>query len=242
MASLVKRSLLVLLYLISMIRLSSGQELKQKANSILFHGIIVDSDTKKPLTGSQIHVNKSFLSVSDNEGKFAFYVNRLDTVKFSMLGYKSAIFLISDTLRGNEFITGVYLNTDTLSLGEIVIVPRFRNLKSDLLNARTISDPQVANARHNLELAAYQGKITQNQLGDPATNFEYLRQKQFAEAYTKGQIPSDRILGLSPLMVIPAVYLLMNGLPDKPSPLQPSLSDYEINLIFKKYLDTYGKK
>lgn len=237
-----KRPLFILLFLLSLLSLSSGQELSHRVKSILFHGIIVDADTKMPLTGSQILINKSFSSVSDKEGKFAFYVDRLDTVKFSMLGYKSAIFLISDTLKGSEFITGVYLNSDTLSIGEIVIVPRFRNLKSDLLNTRTRPDPQVANARYNLEVSAYQGKITQNKLGDPATNFEFLRQKQFAEAYTKGQIPSDRILGLSPFMVIPAVYLLMNGLPDKPSPLQPSLSDYEINLIFKKYLDTYRKE
>jgi hypothetical protein len=158
-----------------------------------------------------------------------------------MLGYKSATLYISDTLRGNEFIAGIYMHSDTLQIGEIVIVPRLRTLKSDLLNPRTESDPQIENAKYNLEVSSYQGKITQGRLGDPASNYEYLRQRYREEAYSKGQIPSDRIVGISPLMLLPAAYLLMNGFPDKPPPLQPRLSDQELRLIYRKYLDTYGK-
>ena len=236
-----KRCFSGLMFFLLIIRLSYGQEAPISGNALLFHGIVMDANTQTPLAGSQIIINRSFASVSDNEGKFAFYVSRLDTVNFSMLGYKPAIFFISDTLRGSEFITGVYMHNDTLEIGEIVIVPRFRNLKSDLLNPVVKPDPQMENARYNLELSAYQGKITQGKLGDPASNYEFLRQKQRAEAYSKGQIPSDRILGLSPFMIIPAVYLLMNGFPDKPPALQPSLTDQELRIIWKKYVDTYGK-
>lgn len=231
-----------LLFFLIIIRFSYGQEKLIPGNALLFHGIVMDANTQMPLAGSQIIINRSFASVSDSAGKFAFYVNRLDTVNFSMLGYKPAVFFISDTLRGSEFIAGVYMHSDTLAIGEIVIVPRFRNLKSDLLNPATKPDPQIENAMYNLELSAYQGKITQGKLGDPASNYEFLRQKQRAEAYSKGQIPSDRILGLSPFMIIPAVYLLMNGFPDKPTALQPSLTDQELRMIWKKYQDTYGNK
>ena len=236
-----KKILFVFFIFLFIIKLSAGQEVPNTGNAILFHGIVMDADTKTPLEGSQIIINRSFSSVSDHEGKFAFNVNRLDTVKFSMLGYKPAIFFISDTLRGNEFIAGVYMHTDTLAIGEIVIVPRFRNLKSEMLNPRSEPDPQLDNAKYNLELSAYQGKITQGKLGDPASNYEFLRQKQRSEAYSKGQIPSDRIVGLSPFMIIPAVYLLMNGFPQKPPALQPRLTDQELRMIYKKYLDTYGK-
>jgi len=230
------------MFFLLIIRLSYGQEALNAGNALLFHGIVMDAGTRTPLAGSQIIINRSFESVSDHDGKFAFYVNRLDTVNFSMLGYKPAIFYISDTLRGSEFIAGVYMHTDTLAIGEIVIVPRFRNLKSDLLNPAGKPDPQMENARYNLELSAYQGKITQGKLGDPASNYEFLKQKQRSEAYSKGQIPSDRILGLSPFMIIPAVYLLMNGFPDKPPALQPSLTDQEVRMIWKKYVETYGNK
>jgi hypothetical protein len=64
-----------------------------------------------------------------------------------------------------------------------------------------------------------------------------LRNQQKSVAYTKGQIPPDRIVGLSPFMLIPAAYLLINGLPEKPSPLKPQLTEKEVDNIHKKYLE-----
>ena len=110
---------------------------------ILFHGIVMDAKTESPLEGSQVTINRSFASVSDVEGKFAFYVNRNDTVVFSRLGYKSAMLLVSDTLTGKEFIAGIYLHTDTLSIGEVIIVPRLTNLKSELLRPRAEASSRV---------------------------------------------------------------------------------------------------
>jgi hypothetical protein len=202
----------------------------------------MDAKTESPLTGSQVTINRSFASVSDGEGKFAFYVNRSDTVVFSRLGYKSAVLFVSDTLSGKEFIAGIYLHTDTLSIGEVIIVPRLTNLKSELMNQRTEAGNETENAKYNLEVSAYQGRITQNKLGDPAINYELIRQKQRNDAYSKGQIPSDQIAGLSPLLLIPAAYLLMNGLPVKPAPFTPRLTEQEINQIHKKYVETLRQR
>jgi hypothetical protein len=157
-----------------------------------------------------------------------------------MLGYKSTILYISDTLTGREFIAGIYMSTDTLSIGEVVIFPRLRNLKSEILNPRSELNPKIENAKYNLEVSTYQGKMGINKLGDPASNYELLRQRQRNDAYSKGQIPSDRIAGISPLLIFPAIYLLMNGMPEKPAPLQPHLTDQEISQIHKKYLETRG--
>jgi len=217
--------------------LASGQELKKTGMQLLFHGLVMDANTQTPLTGSQIMINSAFSSVSDNDGKFAFYVNRHDTVLFRRLGYKTTILFISDTLTGSEFIAGIYMYADTLSIGEIVIVPRLRSLKSDILYSRSEPSTQVENAKYNLEVSAYQGKITSNKLGDPAANYEFLRQRQRDDAYSKGQIPSDRIVGISPFLLLPAAYILMNGLPGKPASLQPHLTDREIDQIHKKYLE-----
>ncbi len=233
-----KKYLYGLLFFLIIIPVISGQ---QPVNNILFHGIVMDAETRTPLAGSQIIINRAFSSISDSEGKFAFYVSRLDTVRFRMLGYKTTVLHISDTLQGNEFITGIYMKTDTLSIDEIVIVPRLRTLKSDLLRPAVEHDPINENARYNLEVSAYQAKISQGNLGDPDMNYQFLQQKRRAEVYSKGQIPSDQIVGLSPFMIIPAVYLLMNGFPPKPPAITPSLSDYELNMIYKKYLETYVK-
>jgi hypothetical protein len=110
------------------------------------------------------------------------------------------------------------------------------------MNPRTESDPEYENAKYNLAVSAYQARVSQNKLGDPASNYEVLRQKQRKDAYSKGQIPPDKILGISPLLLIPAVYLLMKGLPEKPQPLQPQLTDQDIYQIHKKYLETLKQR
>ena len=220
----------------------SCQIIKQSGSGILFHGLVMDGATLSPIANSQILINRSFLSVSDQEGAFAFWVNRRDTIVFRSLGYKSVTLFISDTLVGREFMTGIYMNTDTLSIGEIIIVPRLANLKSDLLNTRTESRPEIENAKYNLAVSAYQGKQSQSILGDPGSNYELLRQKQRINAFEKGGIPSDKIIGLSPFMLLPAAYLLIHGLPEKPAPLKSNLTRQEVDQIQKKYLETLKQK
>jgi len=237
-----KRCFIILLPLFIFTCHGLSQVKGREDTPILFHGIVMDSETEYPLSGSQVIINRSFASVSDNEGKFAFYVNRSDTVVFRRLGYKPAVLFVSDTLSGQEFIAGIYLNADTLSIGEVIILPRLTNLKSDLLSPRDAPGTEVENAKFNLAVSAYQGRITQNKLGDPAINYEMIRQQQKNNAYSKGQIPSDRILGLSPLLLIPAAYLLMNGLPEKPEPLKPRLTEQEVNQLHRQYMETVRKK
>lgn len=209
---------------------------------ILFHGLVMDANTLSPLASSQIMINRAFSSVSGNDGTFAFYVNRNDTVVFKSLGYKSTILFVSDTLTGREFIAGIYMNSDTLSIGEVVIVPRLINLKSEIMNAKTKTPATMENARYNVAVSAYQGRNSQNKLGDPASNYELLRQNQKVDAYERGGIPSDKMVGLSPLLLIPAAYLLLHGLPEKPAPLKPQLSDQEVDQIQKKYIETLKQR
>ncbi|MCX6321181.1 MAG: hypothetical protein NTX93_05150 [Bacteroidia bacterium] len=210
--------------------------------SILFHGLVMDANTLSPLANSQIMINRAFSSVSGNDGAFAFYVNRNDTVIFKSLGYKSTILFVSDTLTGREFIAGIYMNSDTLSIGEVVIVPRLTNLKSEILNTRSKTPTTFDNARYNVAVSAYQGRNSQSKLGDPATNYAHLSQKQKVDAFERGGIPSDKMVGLSPLLLIPAAYLLIHGLPEKPAPLKSQLSDQEVDQIQKKYIETLKQR
>lgn len=209
---------------------------------IRINGIVMDALTMEPLPGSGISVGERFYSAADEEGRFTFRIGRVDTVIFSMVGYRPAVLIVSDTLRGREFNAGIYLHSDTVSIGEVIIIPRLAGLKRELLKPASTPDPQTENARYNLAVSAYQGKVGQVDLGDPASNYEILRQKQSLEAYEKGGIPSDRILGLSPFMIIPAAYLLLNGLPPKPAAMKPDLTASEIDQINKRYLENLKRK
>jgi hypothetical protein len=79
-------------------------------------------------------------------------------------------------------------------------------------------------------------------LGDPATNYELLRQKQKTDAFERGGIPSDKMVGISPLLLIPAAYLLIHGLPEKPAPLKQQLTNQEVNQIHNKFLETLKQR
>ena len=209
---------------------------------ILFHGLILDASTEEPLPNSQIFINRIFTSVSDAEGKFAFYVNKKDTVVFSNVGYKKAIMQISDTLKGKQFLAGVFMHSDTINIGEVVIFPRMASLKSDMLRPPAEASRQMENAKYNLSVSSYQGRVNTGSLGDPAMNYEMLRQQQKNDAYSKGQIPSDKIVGLSPLLLIPAAYLLIHGKPEKPAAVKPVVTDQEANMIISRYLESLKEK
>jgi hypothetical protein len=220
----------------------SGQETDNKGSKLLFQGIVMEKQNENPLPNAQIFINRIFSSVSNDLGRFAFYASKNDTVSFSLLGYKPLIFFVSDTLSGKEFVAGIYMRADTLSIDEVVILPRLANLKSDIFSPRSETSRQNQNASNNLALSAYQAKMNQSKLGDPSLNYEVLRQRQKEEAFTKGQIPSDRIVGFSPLILIPAAYMLLRGFPEKPAPIQPSLTEQEVNQIHKRYMESIMKK
>ena len=202
----------------------------------------MDASALTPIANSQILINRILSSASENDGTFAFYVNRKDTVVFKRLGYKSTMMYVSDTLTGDEFIAGVYLNTDTLAIGEVIIIPRFRNLKSEILNSKSKTPSTFENAKYNVAISAYQGRTNQGTLGNPTDNYAALRQKQKVDVYEKGQIPSDRIVGLNPLLLIPAAYILLKGVPEKPASFKPELTSQEVDQINRKYLETLKQR
>jgi len=139
-------------------------------------------------------------------------------------------------------MAGVYMRTDTLSIGEVLIMPRLPYLKYDILKAPVATNKDMDNAKYNVAVSAYQGKMAISRLGDPASNYSLLRQQQVTNAYEKGTIPSDRIVGLSPLSLIGMAYLLIKGFPEKPVPLKSNLTRQELDQIQKKYLETLNKK
>lgn len=231
-----KRSTLNLLFAFLFICPVNAQEKDLSGIKILFQGRVIDGQSLTPLPGSQVLVNRRFTSVSDDKGNVALYVNVSDTLVFTRTGYKPAEIIIRDTLVGKPFVAGIFLNADTIEIGEVVIVPRMLRIRSELMNPVTSTPPEIENARNNVAMSAYQGRTTTGKLGDPASNYELLRQRQRTDAYEKGGIPSDRIAGLSPFMLLPAAYLLMNGLPEKPSPLRQGISDRELDEIMQRYL------
>jgi hypothetical protein len=218
-----------------------SQVKQNQDQKILFRGIVMDASSLAPLSNSQIMINSLFSSLSREDGSFSFYVNPSDTVVFRSLGYKPASLYISDTLKVREYITGVYMSTDTVAIGEVVIIPGYSNLKSDILNTKSEVSPDLENARYNVAISAYQGKVNAPTLGNPIDNYNVISQRQKMNAFEKGGIASEHIVGFNPLIFLPAAYLLLHGLPEPAPPMHPSLTNDEVKKIHKKYMETIGR-
>lgn len=221
-----------------------GQNKDNTGNRILFQGLVMDASTLSPIGNSQIMINRAFSAVSEMNGTFAFYVYKKDTVEFKSLGYKSTFLYISDTLSGQEFMAGIYMKSDTVSIGEVMIIPRISNLKSDILNSKSKTPANFDNAKYNVAISAYQGRTTTGQgtYNDPAYSYSMLSQKQKINAYGKGQIPSDQIFGANALLLIPAAILYFKGLPEKPGSMKPDLTRDELDMLQKRYLETLKQR
>jgi hypothetical protein len=219
-----------------------GQDQNDRGASLLFHGIVLDSRDESALPSAQIFVNRSFSSVSDEAGKFSFFAHRKDTVVFRLLGFKTAAIVVSDTLRGKDYVAGIYMSTDTVAIEEVVILPRLTTLKSDILNKKYETGRLNQNASNNIALSGYVARMNQNKLGDPATNYQVIRERQKESIFTRGQIPDDRIVGLSPLILVPAVYMLIKGLPEALPAYRQGLTEQEVEEIHKRYLESIRKK
>lgn len=238
------RKISLLILLVSLfLKPSFGQVNENAGKHILFQGLVMDAGSFSAITGTQIAINRRFSAVSNKDGAFAFYVNRHDTVVFNSLGYLPSVMIISDTLKGSEFVAGIYMKSDTLSIGEVIIVPRFSNLKSELLNGKSKVPSTMDNARYNVAVSAYQGKNSVSSLGDPASNYEQIRRTQKTNAYEKGAIrSSEQMVSVNAFTLIPAAYLLLKGKPEKPNSYNPDLTPYELEMIQKKYLETVKKQ
>ncbi|HUW93930.1 MAG TPA: hypothetical protein VMV74_12250 [Bacteroidales bacterium] len=203
----------------------------QETIPILFHGVILDAGTQQPLGGAHyINMHKS-AGAADDRGQVSFFARPHDTITFTSVGYKDFIMVISDTLFAREYTAGIFMSSDTLMIEAVIVVPRLGNLKAEIMADRTPVDQDMINAANNLKLSAYQGLAGANKLGDPSTNYELLRQKQRIEAYEKGGIPTDKMLGLSPLLIIPVIYVLAKGFPGDPQPPAPYISSRELQQI-----------
>ena len=235
------KQFLLAISLIFIIFHSCFSQVNEKAETpVLFHGLVIDASSFAPVPNTQIMINRAFSAVSTEKGSFALYVNRNDTVVFKSLGFKPATMYVRDTLRGNEFVAGVFLHSDTLLIDEVIIVPRIPNLRYEILNAKSKSPSTMDNARYNVAVSAYQGKNSQGVLGDPDNNYAVLSQKQKIKAFERGGIPSDMIVGISPFLLVPAGYLLIQSLQGKPDyapSVTPNISDREIENLHKKYLE-----
>ncbi len=209
---------------------------------ILLQGLVMDAESLEPLPNAHYVLNRIFGNVTDAKGEFSVYLAKKDTLRISYVGYQDLIFTPADTLKGDTFTAGFFLHSDTLALGEVIIVPRIPNLSTGILLQSPVVSQEEMNARNNLAASVYQGLNSQQQLGDPSANYELLKRKHMQDAIEKGAIPSDRMVGLNFLAVPAAILYYAKGPPERSKPPQPMISQKEIERMKDLYRKNLEKK
>jgi hypothetical protein len=179
-----------------LLALGSFEAFSQDVSSdslVQFSGVVVAGDSLEPIPFTSIMIrNKYQGTVSDIYGFFSFVAKMKDTVEFSAIGFRRAIFVIPDTITDYRCSLIQILMTDTISLPEVTVFPwpTKEQFKEAFVNLQIPND-DLARAQRNLN------KNEMNYLAatmamDGSMNFRH--QMSESRLYYAGQVPSSNWL------------------------------------------------
>ncbi len=167
----------------------------QDRDLVQFSGVVVSADSLQPIPFASIIVRNTYRgTVSDYFGFFSFVAKINDTIEFSSVGFRKAVFIIPDTLTENRYSLIQALVRDTILLKEVIIYPwpTREQFKQAFLNLE-IPDTDLQRARKNLEKQRLI-EIAENLPPDGSLTYKFNMQQQYARLYTVGQLPMNNLL------------------------------------------------
>ncbi|MDA3867202.1 MAG: carboxypeptidase-like regulatory domain-containing protein [Salinivirgaceae bacterium] len=184
---------------------SAFAQLVQK-DSIQFSGVVFD-ENRKSMSNAHILINSKKGALTSPSGFFNINVNANDTVTFSYVGYKKYDFIVPDTMQQRQYITGVFLTTDTLTLSEVIVLPWLskEHFRQAFIDNQYIGK-DVANARANMSLVSVSSV---NQYDYMNTSGIDLQMTQFNNAQQyKGLVSPDDMVGVTLTSAVGLIYRL----------------------------------
>jgi hypothetical protein len=132
-------------------------------------------------------------AASDHRGIFSIISAPGDTVFFSAIGYKSTLLTVPVTTTGDHYITDVLMVTDTIRIGEVLVLPwkTYSEFKRAVLENKPV-DPLMENMEYNL--AMVQQQIWSDMTPTPGQAYRYTMQQMSDNLYTRGQMPANNLL------------------------------------------------
>jgi hypothetical protein len=179
------RSLLIII--ISLLICSLAQSQPEKL--IQLSGV-VKNEYLQPIQFAHIVIkNKNRGTISDMRGMFSFVVEPKDTVLFTAVGFKRVALVIPDTLTRYHLPVDIYMETDTIWIEEVIILPwkTYEEFREAFLSLE-LPDNDLKRAYRNIALIKTQMYMASNK-PDPEMNYQYMLKEQYNQLYSKGQIP-----------------------------------------------------
>lgn len=210
---------------------------KIRTDSLFFTGAVMDQEELSPLPYAHYRVNNKKAGTSNAFGRFSFWVNAGDTIQYSYVGYQNVQVVVSDSLKQDSYLFGVFMAKDTVSLQEVLILPRFGNFREAFINAK-VNTPEYVRAKNNVNSATYEALTKRPEKMDAKANTDLLIKQHVIENEHKVMVPQDMVAGVSTLRTLPEVQRLKR----KKSMKIPDnlVTDKEINTLKQMY--RYGIK
>lgn len=162
---------------------------------IQFTGIVVTSDSIQPIPFVHIIVkDKPYGDYSDFSGKFSFVAEKGDTVFFSHIQYKKALFVIPDTLTDFKYHIIESLTSDTVYLDGVVVSPiPNRSTFDQFFLTANIPQDKLDIAKKNLEREAFKDAAFKMGM-DEKENYQAYIHYQNQKQYYQGTVPSITLM------------------------------------------------
>ena len=165
-------------------------------------GQVIDAATKEPLPYVNIGLlNKNIGTVSDETGYFELEVNTeqnsRDTLRFSMIGFKTKSYTLNDFINQNEI--EVYLTEKSTALDEVILSSKRKNYQTKILGNKTTSKALYA-------------AFTSNKLGNEMGFIVRARKHpMILKKFNISLVEND----YGPIKFRLNIYDVLNGLPNK---------------------------
>lgn len=180
----------LLLLLFSSGLTAQEEETIDSTQLVQFSGLVLDGtgDELEPIPFVTVSIEGESRGVyTDWKGFFSLVVEKGEEVIFSAVGYKTANFVVPDTLTDNRYSLVQLLTADTINLPETVVFPwpSRDHFKLEFL-AMDVGDDMVGNAEENLAKKALASMV--NKVGmDGNENSDYYLRQQAKSYYSYGQ-------------------------------------------------------
>lgn len=185
----------VFLFLFVLTALKSFSQSQPVNNLVQFSGVVVAGDSLEPIPFTSIMVRNSFHgTVSDVYGFFSFVARMKDTIEFSAIGFRRAMFIVPDTITDYRCSLIQILKTDTIRLPEVTVFPwpTKEQFKEAFINLHVPND-DLTRAQRNLNKNEL-NYLAANMAMDGSMNFRNTMMEQQSRLYYAGQVPTSNWL------------------------------------------------
>lgn len=162
---------------------------------IQFSGVVVSSDSLQPIPFANVIIRSAKRgTITDFYGFFSIVAMKGDTIDFQSVGFKTAGYVLPDSLDDQHYSMIQVLMRDTIELREFVVHPwpsrdEFKRAFVEL----GLPDSDLKRAQRNFEMTSMR-EIQEQVLYDGSINYKFAQAQRQTQLYSAGQYPSISVL------------------------------------------------